>query len=86
METTVHKKSLIYSLQENKEKVKKQTRLLVVFTVAITAFLLAFAFTNITQWYALAIIFFSGYVLYLCYKIISLWQRHKKIKEKLKTL
>lgn len=86
METTVHKKSLIYSLQENKEKVKKQTRLLVVFTVAITAFLLVFAFTNITQWYAIAIILFSGYVLYLCYTIFTLWQRHKKIKQKLKTL
>jgi 4-hydroxybenzoate polyprenyltransferase len=86
METTVHKKSLIYSLQENKENVKKKTRLLVFFAIVITAFLLVFAFVNIRQWYAFAIIFFSGYVLYLCYKIFSHWQKHKKIKAKLKTL
>jgi 4-hydroxybenzoate polyprenyltransferase len=86
METTVHKKSLIYSLQENKEKVKKQTILLVFFAIVIAAFLLAFAFTNITQWYAFAIIVFSSYVLYLCYTIFSLWQRHKKIKQKLNSL
>ena len=86
METAVHKKSLMYTLQENKMRVKKATKILLVFTLSSIVFLLAFAFINITQWYALAIILFSSYVLYLCYKIISLWQRHKKIKEKLKTL
>ena len=86
METTVRKKSLIYTLQEIKVKVKSATKILLVFTLSSVAFLLVFAFTNITQWYAIAIIFFCGYVIYLCYKIFSLWQTHKKIKEKIKTL
>lgn len=83
METAVHKKSLIYTLQENKAKVKNTTKVLLVFTIVATAFLLVYAFTNISQWYSTAIILFSSYVLHLCYKIFALWQTHKKIKEKL---
>jgi len=86
METAVHKKSLIYTLQENKVKVKKATKILLPLTLVSIVLLLVYAFTNITQWYAIAIIVFSGYVLHLCYTIFTLWQTHKKIKEKLKTL
>lgn len=86
METAIHKKSLMYTLKENKVKVKSTTQILLPLTLVSIVLLLVYAFTNITQWYALAIILFSSYVLYLCYKIVSLWQRHKKIKQKLKTL
>lgn len=86
METAVHKKSLMYTLQENKVKVKRATKILLLLTLVSIFLLLVYAFTNITQWYAIAIIVFSGYILHLCYKIISLWHTRKKIKRKLKTL
>lgn len=86
MQGEIHKNSLQFSLQENKSKVKKATKVLLVFTLVAIAFLLVYAFTNINQWYSIAIIFFNSYVLHLCYKIFTLWQTHKKIKQKLKSL
>ena len=86
MHQEIHKKSLLYTLRENKVKVKNATKILVVFTLITIVFLLVFALTNITKWYAAAIIIFSSYILHLCYKIFALWQTHKKIKQKLKTL
>lgn len=84
MQGEIHKNSLQFSLRENREKVKSATKVLLVFTLVAIAFLLVLAFTNINQWYAIAILLFSSYVLYLCYKIFTLWQTHKKIKQKLK--
>lgn len=86
MHQEIHKKSLIYTLRENKNKTKKTIKILLGFMLTIIAFLLVYAFTNITQWYAIAIIVFSGYILHLCYTIFRLWQTHKKIKQKINTL
>lgn len=82
----VHKKSLLYTLKENKYKVKKATKNLLLFTLVFIAFLLVIAYQNITQWYAFILIFTCLYVGYLCYHIFSLWRKHKKIKEKIKLL
>ena len=86
MDQKIHKKSLLYTLQENKVKVKLATKKLVIIALLISLPLLVFAFMHISRWYALAIIILGGYILHLCYKIFMLWHVHKKIKQKLKTL
>lgn len=86
MNTTIRKKSLYYSLKENKIKVKKATKWLILFSLLINLVLLISAITFLNKEYVYVIVFLSGITIYLCYTIFTLWQTHKKIKQKIKTL
>ena len=86
MHTGIHKKSLYYSLRENKNKVRKTTKWLVLFSLLMSITSLVSAFTFLKNEFIYVIAFFSSCSIYLCYTIFTLWQKNKKIKEKLKTL
>ncbi len=86
MHAHIHKKSLYYSLQENKGKIKQTTKWLIFFSSLISVVLLAVAFLFFNEKYTYIIALISGYVIYLGYTIFSLWHTHKKIKQKIKKL
>ncbi|MFN0728789.1 hypothetical protein [Polaribacter gochangensis] len=86
MHAHIHKKSLYYSLQENKGKIRQTTKWLIFFSSLISVVLLVLAFLFFDNEYTYIIALISGYVIYLGCTIFSLWHIRKKIKEKLKTL
>ncbi len=86
MHAHIHKKSLYYSLQENKGKIRQTTKWLIFFSTVISVVLLTLAFLFFDEKYTYIIALISGYVIYLGCTIFSLWHTHKKIKQKIKKL
>ena len=86
MQTSIHKKSLYYSLEENKAKVKQTTQWLIAFCLAISIAIIILAFLFFNNEYKYIVAFIAGIAIYLCYTIFRLWHTRKKIKQKIKTL
>lgn len=85
MHQEIHKKSLLYTLQENKSKEKKTTRLLLFFMLLVAIFLLFLAFYT-AEWYALVFIIISISLTIFCFSIFKFWSTQKKIKDELNKL
>lgn len=79
----IHKKALLCTLQESKIKVRRITKKLMIITMLIILTLLALTFIYINIWYATAVLFICFYTAYLCFNILSLWQKRKQIKQRL---
>lgn len=86
MHKKIHKKSLQYSLIENRIRVNSITRKLMLSTLLIAALALVFSFIYMNIWYAILLLIITVFALYQCYKIIVLWNTRKSIKQKIKTL
>lgn len=86
MHQEIHKKSLLYTLKENRIKVKTFTKYLIVFSISVCIILLLLSIKQETQTYLFITIPIVIYILYASYKIVSIWQIHKKIKQKIKSL
>jgi membrane protein YdbS with pleckstrin-like domain len=86
MQTSIRKKSLYYSLEENRTKVKQTTQWLIAFSLAISIVTIVLAFLFFNNEYKYIMLFIAGSAIYLCYTIFSLWYTRKKIKQKLKSL
>ncbi len=86
MTKNIHKKSLRYTLHENKRKVKSVTKKLIGMSVFLSIFFIAISMIHLSKIYVIGGILFISYSCYLCYTLFTLWQRNKNIKTKLKTL
>jgi hypothetical protein len=86
MHKNIHKQSLKITLLENKVKIKKNTKNLIVLSIVISIALVVFSFTIENSAAFLIAIPTASYTLYASYQILSLWSTHKKIKQKIKTL
>ena len=85
MQTSIRKKSLYYSLEENRAKVKQITKWLIAFSLAISIVTIIAAIWFFNNEFKFVIVFVASIAIYLCYTIFSLWHTRKKIKQKLKT-
>lgn len=86
MQTSIRKKSLYYSLEENRAKVKQITKWLIAFSLVISIVTIILAFLFFSNEYKYIMVLIAGSAIYLCYTIFSLWYTRKKIKQKLKSL
>jgi len=86
MKKNIHKKSLYYSLKENKKKVKTATKKLLVASIVLCVLVVLLLFLPVSKIATIGLLLFIGYVLYVCYTIYTLWQTRLQIKTKLKTL
>lgn len=84
MSTTIRKKSLYYSLQENRTKIQQTTKRLILFTILISLILIMIAFKSVNNIYFYVLLTIPVYAFYLCVTIYNLWNTRKKIKQKLK--
>lgn len=84
MPTTIRKKSLYYSLQENRTKIQQTTKRLILFTILISLILIMIAFKSVNNIYFYVLLTIPVYAFYLCVTIYNLWNTRKKIKQKLK--
>ena len=85
MQTSIRKKSLYYSLEENRAKVKQITKWLIAFSLAISIVTIIAAIWFFNNEFKFVIVFVASIAIYLCYTIFSLCHTRKKIKQKLKT-
>lgn len=86
MHQEIHKKSLHFTLLENKAKILELTKILMILSIVICMSLIIISIIKKSIISLLFVVPISIYTVYACLKLKSLLEKQKKIKESIKKI